>query len=122
MSDYYSYQTDQPEPSIEDSELYKLICACSKSSMRDAIYNIFVSSHFRSLTMSDYFSYQTDQPEPSIEDSELYKLICACSKSSIRDAWRLAGNMQPEDIKMRSTKDRSTYLHLVVNIAPEVGF
>lgn len=68
----------------------------------------------------NYPSFFDEEPQITIEDTELYKLIAKGTKNSIREAWRLVANLHDDDIKRRSTVDRGTYLHQIVNLAPEV--
>ena len=67
------------------------------------------------------YSFMDYEPQITIEDTDLYKLIAKATANSIREAWRLVAQLHEDDIRRRSLKDRSTYLHQIVNIAPEVG-
>ena len=58
---------------------------------------------------------------PALEETKLFKLITMGTRQSLREAWRLAGNLEENDVTKRSLKDRSTYLHALVNAAPDVS-
>ena len=66
------------------------------------------------------YSFMDNEPQIAIEDTELYKLIAKATKNSIREAWRLVTQLHEDDIRRRSLKDKSTYLHQIVSLAPEV--
>ncbi len=55
-----------------------------------------------------------------LEHTELYRLITRGTKQSLTDAWRLCGKLTEAEIRRRSEVDRGTYLHHLVNQAPEV--
>ncbi len=54
------------------------------------------------------------------ETSKLYKLIKTSTNDSLLKAFELLDCMSGEEIKLRSEKDRSTYLHHIVNCASHV--
>ena len=57
----------------------------------------------------------------NIETTQLYAYILKATKTSLSQAWRLIGDIPEEDIRARAFSDRSSYLHHLVNQAPEVG-
>lgn len=74
---------------------------------------------------ASYRSILDPEPDPStlgppLEETKLYKLITLGTRQSLRDAWRLVANLEENDVTRRSSTDRSTYLHAIVNVAPEV--
>ena len=72
--------------------------------------------------MSSHYSFDILEPTgPELEDTELYQLITTGTKSSIREAWRHVGQMRSDDVRLRSTKDRGGYLHVLVNMASKVN-
>lgn len=59
------------------------------------------------------------QPPLTMEETELYRLISRNSRASMMLAWRLIGALGEDDIQRRSDVDGGTYLHHLVNQAPE---
>ena len=60
-----------------------------------------------------------EEPIP-IERTKLYRLIANGSKTALKLAWSHALTLDPHCLQRRSNVDQSTYLHHIVNCAPDV--
>jgi hypothetical protein len=56
----------------------------------------------------------------ALEETALFASISKGTRNSLQEAWRLAGTLSDDEIKLRSTETRGTYLHQIALVARDV--
>ncbi|XP_074657867.1 uncharacterized protein LOC141910895 [Tubulanus polymorphus] len=55
-----------------------------------------------------------EEQTPRMEDSKLYHMINVGTKDAFREAWRLVGRMSEDELRLTTTNEGHSYMHLVI--------